>query len=131
MSEETVDGAPVSVLTAVEPGDELELYFDRYNEGYAETPQSPVQTTVLDVTTKELTEEDDLLPGELRSVELTVAEDDETADRYWLEHRTEYDGDGERRSVSNLLYEYQMFSSLSTTGWVGHIDRIVVIERAE
>ncbi|WP_247728544.1 hypothetical protein [Halovivax limisalsi] len=125
-SESTRDGSPVDVLPSVEPGDELELYFDRYNQGYSETPQSPVRSTVTDVERTELTEEDDLLPGTLVTVSLTVAPDDEKADRYWLEHRTEHDGDETMRSVSDLLYEDTLFSAMPTTGQVGHIDRIVV-----
>lgn len=132
MSEEpSLDGPPVDVLTDVEAGDELELFFDRYNQGYEETPQSPVQSTVLEVEETELTKEEDLLPGTLRSVELTVAEDDDTADRYWIEHRTEYDEDGERQSTSSLLYEYEMLPSMETSGTVGHIDRISVYRDAE
>lgn len=120
------DGSPVDVLPTVEPDDELDLYFDRYNQGYSETPQSPVRSDVTGVETKELTEEDDLLPGTLITVSLTVPPDDEKADRYWLEHRTEHAEDETMRSVSDLLYEDTLFSAMPTTGQVGHIDRIVV-----
>lgn len=131
MSEDSLDGPPVDVLTEVDVGDELELYFDRYNEGYAETPQSPVRSSVLDVESTELTAGDDPLPGTLRTVTLTVAEDDETADKYWIEHRTEYDEDGERQSVSHLLYETEMLATITTSGSVGHIDRVVVLSGEE
>ncbi|WP_254862744.1 hypothetical protein [Halovivax gelatinilyticus] len=119
-------GPPVEILPTVAPDDELELYFDRYNQAYPETPQSPVRTTVTDVTVEEKTEETDILAGTLRSVSMTVAEDDDKADRYWMEHRIEHEGDETRTLVSDLLYEDSMFSAMTTTGRVGHIDRIVV-----
>lgn len=126
MTDEQLDGPPVAVLPDVETGDELDLYFDRYNEGYDETPQSPATCTALSIETKELTLENALLPGTLRSITLTVPEDDDTANEYWIEHRTEYDEDGERQSVSALLYEADLLGTMTTTGDVGHIDRVVV-----
>ncbi|MFC3959986.1 hypothetical protein [Halovivax cerinus] len=131
MPADELDGPPVAVLPSVEPGDELELFFDRYNESYDETPQSPIQVTAVAVETRELTAETDLLPGSLRSITLTVPEDDETASTYWIEHRTEYEDEEERQSVSALLYENEMFSAMTTTGEVGHIDRVVVHREAE
>ena len=120
------DGAPVDVLPGVEPGDVLECYFDWYHPPYPEKPDSPLRTTVLEITEKDLVEGVDVLPGTLRSVHLTVPKSDEKADRYWIEHREEHQGESIRRSVSQLLYEDATFSAMKTTGRVGNIDRIVV-----
>ena len=120
------DGAPVDVLPGVEPGDVLECYFDWYHPAYPEKPDSPLRTTVTEITEKELVEGVDVLPGSLRSVHLTVPESDEKANRYWIEHREEHQGESIRRSVSQLLYEDATFSAMKTTGRVGNIDRIVV-----
>ena len=125
-----IEGSPVDVLPELSVGDELLLYFDRYNQGYPEKPESPLETTVLDVETRELTEKD-TLPGTLTKIVLSVPADDEKADEYWMEHRVEHQGDETYRSAGYLLYEDRMFSALPTSGQVGHIDRIEVLSSGE
>lgn len=121
------EGSPVDVLPELSPGDVVRLYFDRYNQSYPDKPDSPLESEVLAVDERELTVEEDLLPGVLTTVELSVPEEDEKADRYWIEHRVEHQGDDTRRSTTGVLYEDATFSALPTTGEVGNVDSIEVL----
>lgn len=122
------EGSPREILPTVSPGDRLRCFFDRYNPNYADKPDSPLETEVLDVDVDEVTEAEDPYPGTRTTVSLRVAgDDDDKADSYWIEHRTErIDNELEER-VSDLLYE-ETLGTFSTSGSVGHIDTIEVLE---
>ncbi|WP_290811414.1 hypothetical protein [Halovivax sp.] len=125
------DGPAVDVLPRLSTGDVVRCFFDRYNQGYPNKPDSPLEAEVLDVETKELTEEADLLPGTLTTVHLSVPEDDDKADRFWIEHREEHEDDRTVRSVSALLYEDATFPAMTTTGEVGNVDKVEVLSSDE
>lgn len=120
------DGPPVEVLPRLEPDDRVLLFFDRYEHVYEYKPDSPLETTVLDVTTERISGADGVYPGTLTKVFFEVPESDEKATDYWMEHRVEEQGDTTEERASMLLYEedLQVFSS---SGSVGNVDRIEVV----
>lgn len=121
-----IEGPPVEILPELEPGDEVLLFFDRYRHGYEYKPDSPLETTVLDVTSESISRAGGSYPGTLTKVFLEVPESDEKATAYWMEHRVEdVAGEIEERA-SMLLYEedLQVFSS---SGGVGNVDKIEVL----
>lgn len=122
-------GSPLEILPELSVGDSVRLFFDRYRTEYDHTPSSPLETTVLDVTTEEVTEDDKGHPGTLLSVEFEVDEEDPEADRYWMEYR-EYGPPLEDQppDYSNLLYERTLVGSFGSSGAVGNIDKIEVVD---
>ena len=122
-----IEGSPVEVLPELTPGDTVLLFFDRYHHGYEYKPDSPLETTVLDVHEERVSEGGGVPPGTLTKVFLDVPETDEKATAYWIEHRIEERGDATEERASFLLYEEDLVA-LSTSGRVGHVDRIELLD---
>ena len=120
------EGPPVDVLPDLSPGDEVLLFFDRYWHDYEFKPDSPLETEVLDVSTEEISRGDGVYPGTLITVSFAVPDEDEKATEYRMEHRVEERPDETEVRASFLLYEEDMLA-FSTSGRVGHVDRIEVL----
>lgn len=120
-------GPPITVLPELEEGDEIRMYFDRYRMEYDSKPESPLETTVLDVTTEPLPQPNPNGEGTVTKYALEVAEDDEKADEYWIEYTETPDG-YETENVSYLLYRERRFGVKETTGGVANVDEIELVE---
>ena len=123
-----MEGPPVEVLPELEPGDRVLLYFDQYRMDYAYKPDSPLETTVLDVTRKTIREGQGVFPGPLIRLEFEVPAEDEKATAYHMEHKVEDYGEGPVTNASDLLYEEDLMGVISNSGRVGHVATIEVLD---